>query len=162
MTSRNLFSPLAALAAISILISGCALPPIITAASLGADFISLSSSGKSVTDHGISMVMQQDCSMFGVFDDGICHEYGPDEDTPDGALVTLVALSDPEMNPGGTDSMVVPGNLAYLQSALGTTVASTTEQARTLPVVAFAGESGPRTQAAFGDDFAYLVARIDG
>ncbi len=55
-------------AAVVSLLSGCALPPVITIASIAADFASYGATGKTLSDHGLSFVMQQDCSMLRVLD----------------------------------------------------------------------------------------------
>jgi len=47
-----------------ILLSGCAIPPAITIASYVLDGISYASTGKSVSDHGISAVAGRDCATF--------------------------------------------------------------------------------------------------
>ena len=51
------------LAAAAVVLSGCALPPAITVASLAFDFASYSATGKTVTDHGLSLVLQRDCAL---------------------------------------------------------------------------------------------------
>ncbi len=56
-------------AAAVILLSGCALPPIVTVASIAVDVASYVATGKMVSDHGLSFVMQQDCAMLRVLDD---------------------------------------------------------------------------------------------
>ena len=55
-------------AAAVILLSGCALPPIVTVASIAVDVASYGATGKTVSDHGLSFVMQQDCAMIRVLD----------------------------------------------------------------------------------------------
>ena len=56
-------------------LSGCALPPIITVMSIAADFASYGETGKTVTDHGLSLVAQKDCAMFRAIDnEPICVE----------------------------------------------------------------------------------------
>ena len=45
-------------------LAGCGLvPPAVSAVSLAADAVSYAFSGKSVSDHGLSMVMSEDCAM---------------------------------------------------------------------------------------------------
>ena len=58
-------------------LSGCAVPPAITIASLVADVASYASTGKTVTDHGISMVLQKDCALLRGLDGQICLEPDP-------------------------------------------------------------------------------------
>lgn len=47
-------------------LSGCAIPPMITVASFAADGVLLAATGKSKTDHGLSLATGQDCSTFRV------------------------------------------------------------------------------------------------
>ncbi len=65
---RTVFLRILGAAAVVSLLSGCALPPVITIASIAADFASYGATGKTVSDHGLSFVMQQDCSMLRVLD----------------------------------------------------------------------------------------------
>jgi hypothetical protein len=60
------------LAAAAISLSGCGLPPAVTYASTAADVFSYLTTGKSVTDHGISMVLEKDCALLRVLDGPIC------------------------------------------------------------------------------------------
>ena len=62
------------LAAAAISLSGCGLPPTVTYTSYVADILSYLSTKKSVTDHGISFVLQKDCALLRVFDGPICIE----------------------------------------------------------------------------------------
>lgn len=72
-------------------LSGCALPPAITIASLILDTTSYAISGKTVTDHGLSAVMDQDCSIIGILDGQICQ----DNVAFDTTTATLQPLSEP-------------------------------------------------------------------
>lgn len=65
------------LAFTAVALSGCGLPPALTVASLVADFASYASTGKSVTDHGISLVLEQDCAMLRGLGGEICVEADP-------------------------------------------------------------------------------------
>ncbi len=63
------------LAAAAIVLSGCGLlPPVVTYASSGADILSYLTTKKTVTDHGISFVLQKDCALLRVLDGPICVE----------------------------------------------------------------------------------------
>ncbi len=55
-----------ALIGIPLFLGGCGLPPAVSVASWALDGISYLASGKSVTDHAISEVAQQDCALFRV------------------------------------------------------------------------------------------------
>ncbi len=65
---RTVFLRTSGVAAVVILLSGCALPPIVTVASIAVDVASYGATGKTVSDHGLSFVMQQDCAMLRVFE----------------------------------------------------------------------------------------------
>ncbi len=62
------------LAAAAIVLSGCGLPPVVTYTSYAVDVFSYLTTGKTVTDHGISMVVQKDCALLRVLDGPICVE----------------------------------------------------------------------------------------
>jgi hypothetical protein len=49
-------------------VTGCVLPPAFTIASLMADGVSLASSGKTVTDHAISLLAHEDCRLWRLFE----------------------------------------------------------------------------------------------
>ncbi len=55
-------------------LSACALPPAITIASLVADVASYAATGKTVTDHGISLVLQKDCALLRGLEGEVCLE----------------------------------------------------------------------------------------
>ncbi len=105
------------LAVLTILLSGCALPPVFTAASLMADAISYASTGKSVADHGISMVLQKDCALLRGFDGEICIE----PDAADQFADSLAFDTDPVV--ASSDSDLASDNwlaeLSYLSDSLG-------------------------------------------
>lgn len=65
-------------------LAGCALPPVITLASLAANGASYATTGKSTTDHAISAVVGEDCALLRIVrDEAFCD--------PDGeVLVVLV------------------------------------------------------------------------
>ena len=173
MTSWKGLARWAALAAVALGVSGCALPPIVTVASVAADIVSYGETGKSVTDHGISMVLQKDCALLRVFQGAVCSPHPPAEDaledTPGRVLVALAPLSDPRMVSAAPDPMVLPRGLAYLEGASGLAVASagaagSLGQAR---LASFSGRSGnlaapPRRGPDRGAGLGYLKAGIDG
>lgn len=79
------------LAACVVLLSGCAIPLPLKIASWAIDGISYVATGKSITDHGLSMVAQQDCAMWRpVKGEPICSDY---EDSG-----TVVAVTDTGSN----------------------------------------------------------------
>jgi hypothetical protein len=73
----NYFMRWLSLAALITVLSGCAVPPAITIASLVADVASYASTGKTVTDHGISLVLGQDCALLRGLEGEICVEPDP-------------------------------------------------------------------------------------
>ena len=98
-------------ASVAGVVSGCALPPVVSVASMALDFASYGETGKTVTDHGISFVLQMDCGLLRVFDGPICTEESDE---------TEVVLAAPV--PGGEagrdgDPMDLSRDLAYLRVA---------------------------------------------
>jgi hypothetical protein len=83
------------LLAFPVLLSGCALPAAFTAASMAIDTGSYMMSGKTLTDHGLSLAMSEDCSMVRLLDedDEICREEQHYE-VADADLTPLPADSD--------------------------------------------------------------------
>ncbi len=71
----------------AISLSGCGLPPIITIASIAMDAASYASTGKSVADHGLSLVLQRDCALLRVVEGAVC--VAEDEAGPEVALAEL-------------------------------------------------------------------------
>ncbi len=70
-----------------LLLTGCALPPVVTVASLVADGVSFVTTGKSTTDHAISALADEDCALLRVVDERpICD--------PDGEVLFSVEISD--------------------------------------------------------------------
>lgn len=53
-----------AVVGLSLLLTGCGLPPAIIAFSYAVDGFSYASSGKGITDHALSAAIEQDCAMF--------------------------------------------------------------------------------------------------
>jgi hypothetical protein len=167
--SRKYPVHLAAILALSLSISGCAIPPIVTAASFAVDIVSLGETGKTVSDHGLSFVTQRDCALFRAFQGAVCRDRAPGEDTPQGALVALDPLADPNMNPTPDDPMVLPRALAYLDRPLGPAVASFASAGDHPPAAAFAAspaepaaELAAEPAAALRDGLAYMTAGIAG
>lgn len=74
-------------------LAGCTLPPPVTVASLALDVASFSATGKTVTDHGLSLAFDRDCALLYVLLEGdVCRDPA--------ALAELSPLSDPQ--PGTT------------------------------------------------------------
>ncbi len=56
-------------------LTGCALPPALSIATLMMDAGSYAASGKLMTDHGISIVAERDCALFNIVTEGaLCRE----------------------------------------------------------------------------------------
>lgn len=71
------------------LVAGCALPPAFSIASFAADGISYLATGKSTTDHALSLIAQEDCAMMRALEEKpICVPEG-------GAVVLVAALAEP-------------------------------------------------------------------
>ena len=68
-------------AAAAVALSGCGIPPIISVASLALDFASYGATGKTVTDHGLSVVLQQDCALLRGLEGQVCVAEGSAEAT---------------------------------------------------------------------------------
>ncbi len=67
--------------ALAVSLSGCAIPPIISVASLALDFASYGSTGKTVADHGLSAVLQKDCALLRGLEGQVCVAEGSAEAT---------------------------------------------------------------------------------
>ncbi len=67
------------IAAAAVSLSGCGIPPIISVASLALDFASYGSTGKTVTDHGLSAVLQKDCVLLRGLEGQVCVAKGSAE-----------------------------------------------------------------------------------
>ena len=114
------------LAAAAISLSGCGLPAVVSVWSTALDFASYGSTGKTVTDHGISLVLQKDCALMRGLDGPICTVKGApnatrkpprDDDTP--ASRRVVYLQE-EANRGRARHPVEPDDSGLLRSALAT------------------------------------------
>jgi len=69
-------------------LSGCAVPTAVTIASFAADGVSYIATGKSTTDHALSIIAQEDCAMMRVLEEkAIC--------TPDIKLPVQTAKAEP-------------------------------------------------------------------
>ena len=68
-------------AAAAVALSGCAIPPIISVASLALDFASYGATGKTIADHGLSAVLQKDCSLLRGLKGEVCVAEGSAEAT---------------------------------------------------------------------------------
>lgn len=98
-------------------LSGCAVPPAITIASLVADVATYASTGKTVTDHGISLVLGQDCALLRGLEGKICLEPDP----ADRFAAALAYTADPEVTPRPAGRVSDRGldALSYLGDSLG-------------------------------------------
>ncbi len=79
------------IAGLALLLSGCGLPPVVTAVSFAVDLLSYIQTGKSIADHGLSQVLQRDCALLRLFKGSLC---GAPLDG-DGVLAELAPLPDP-------------------------------------------------------------------
>lgn len=88
----------------ALVLSGCGLPPAITAASWALDGVSFVATGKSVTDHAISEVSQRDCALFRVVQEKeICRDFEAGDTTLLASLEADVSEDDdrPAAGPAG-------------------------------------------------------------
>ena len=74
-------------------LGGCAIPPAVTIASLAINAASYATTGKSVSDHGISAVMGEDCALWRVVADRKVCEANPE------APAVAAAKPDPAQAP---------------------------------------------------------------
>ncbi|WP_085884616.1 SPOR domain-containing protein [Oceanibacterium hippocampi] len=117
----------------SFLLGGCALPPAITAASWALDGISLAMSGKSMTDHALSAVVDEDCAILRLLDgEPVCSEF----EEGDGSV--LLAADDDPVYPTGRD-----GGYSAIPADRTVDAATIAEAA---PASAAASASGPGSQ----------------
>lgn len=78
---RFVFIILPIVVGLPLLAGGCAAPVAVAAASYGADGVSLVSTGKTSSDHFVSMVSKKDCALWRIFRRGkICREREDDHD----------------------------------------------------------------------------------
>ncbi len=105
------------LAILAVILSGCALPPAITVMSLVADVVSYAETGKSVTDHGISIVLRKDCALLRGFEGEICIEPDPAAEFAS----SLAFATDSEVAPRGPEQAPDAwlAELSYLGDPLG-------------------------------------------
>ena len=66
-------------AAAAVALSGCGIPPMITVASLILDAASYGATGKTVTDHALSAVLQKDCALLRGLKGSVCVAEGSAE-----------------------------------------------------------------------------------
>jgi len=91
------FTPICSLSLTALLSAGCALPVPIQVASWALDGISYVMTEKSVTDHGLSAVVQKDCAVWrGVTEGELCRDWGGDQRT----LLTALSNIDERSNHG--------------------------------------------------------------
>lgn len=68
-------------------LSGCLLPTPFSIVSSGLDAVSFVASGKTVTDHGVSLVMGEDCALVRVLEGEVCREQREFEEVAEGRLL---------------------------------------------------------------------------
>ena len=114
------------LVAVVLVVSGCAAVPV-QVALLAVDGVSFLVSKKSVADHGISIVLQQDCALWrGVTEGRVCYPDGvatmiaETEDTNDQAVADA-RIQSGQSSPAAVDLVTAwaRSELAYRKSAAG-------------------------------------------
>ncbi len=130
-------------------LAGCATPPLVRIASFALDGISYVATGKSVSDHALSIAMQQDCVMWRLVQDGdpraVCRE---EED-----VLVADAAGDPAQDAGLSESGEV--RVASLSRPPRTVRRDRAPAVRRAPVfgpVAKGPAAAPESSLA-GDDF---------
>jgi hypothetical protein len=115
-----------AMIGLPLLLGGCGLPPALSAASWALDGISYLATGKSVTDHAISEVAQQDCALFRVVQGReLCQVEVDDIQTAEGPQIMVAAAphGDNWLGSEGTvpldDPFVVPVEVAGFVEGFG-------------------------------------------
>ena len=115
-----------ALIGLPLLLSACGLPPALSVASWALDGVSYLASGKSVTDHAISEVAQQDCALFRVVQGReICEANPDDTQTAEGPQIMVAAAPDGDNWQGSDDiaplddPFVVPVDVAGFVEGFG-------------------------------------------
>lgn len=72
---RRIAIRLMAALALMISLNACAIPPMVSVAKLAADGVLLAATGKSSTDHGLSLATGEDCATLRVFDrEDVCRD----------------------------------------------------------------------------------------
>lgn len=123
-----------AIIGIPLFLGGCGLPPAISVASWALDGVSYLATGKSVTDHAISEVAQQDCALFRVVQGLEVCETVTDEtqtaEAPQSAVAPAsvddswrdssdIALFDDPIVVPADDPLVVPAGVAGFVEGFG-------------------------------------------
>lgn len=115
-----------AMIGLPLLLGGCGLPPALSAASWALDGISYLATGKSVTDHAISQVAQQDCALFRVVQGReLCEAEVDDTQTAEGPQIMVAAAPNGDnWLPGDdivspADPIVVPVEVAGFVEGFG-------------------------------------------
>ena len=92
--------------AMALSVSACTMPTPVSVVTMGFDAVSYAVSGKTVTDHGVSLAVGRDCALVRILEGGICaeeHAYGDDvlvallEPLPDSLDGAQLAAADPEV-----------------------------------------------------------------
>lgn len=143
-----------AMIGLPLLLGGCGLPPALSAASWALDGISYLASGKSVTDHAISQVAQQDCALFRVVQGRELCDAAVDDDTQtaEGPQIMVAAAPSGDNWLGQADialddPFVVPVEVAGFVEGFGPGTVAVDD---TQPIAAFApvAAAWPGTAAA--------------
>lgn len=106
------------LSVVGMALSGCVLPPAIAIATLVLDVGSFAVSGKTATDHGISLLAQEDCALIKILEGKICEAYPEIQDVAVATLEPLPA-GDPNLaalEGNGTADGGVLSDLEYISS----------------------------------------------
>jgi len=86
-------------------LAGCTLPPALVIASYALDVGSYIATGKTTTDHGISLIAQRDCAVMRIFEGSLCAPEEEDYQLADAGVLEPLAPDGPTaispLAPGG-------------------------------------------------------------
>lgn len=109
-----------------LILSGCLLPTPISLATFGLDAVSYAVSGKTVTDHGISLAMGQDCALIGLLEGEVCDDQPAYEVADASAVLEPLPTSEQIALASGSDPQVY-ASARRAAAALGETWSTETD-----------------------------------
>lgn len=100
-----------------LVLSGCVMPPIVNFASVALDVVSFMATGKSVSDHALSAVVDEDCAVFRAVTEqnveAVCQAYASEEErqaaiAPAVTSAFKTVFVEPDKVPPGIDDAPLP------------------------------------------------------
>lgn len=149
-------------AVLSATLSACALPPAISIATFALDAGSYFVSGKTATDHGISLIADGDCAIILILEQGTLCREEREYELAEAVLQPLPEKPQP-------DPMDLPADLAELDGRIGGLAAEPQQQSES-DALAFQTvlrpvakpKVGPWDEPARIQESAWLASRLDG